>query len=317
MGDKFRKMARVVADTIEKHRTDTLNNAISALRITTGKAQEKFNTKYDVFVKQINNETTVLQTLTGKQASPTLSSETAAIATVTTLPKTIAKYWYWYQELTGLDTVEQCRQRVNLAQDKLFACQDIRRNLNQESMILNDKLKDVYGELLQTKRDDPKYVQLTILENRTLQDLSKLVGQLSLLEKEERDHFTQLATAIKEYHDSQTLNAQKYKYLSVLASALLAIISLAASIIYNNRRIADIKDSISKAQQKNTFALVDGLQSMQEKLSTNLSGLVSKLEDHNSNSVTIPQDQTARINAIYLTIGISALGLILLNTVFR
>ena len=126
------------------------------------------------------------------------------------------------------------KQQVMSAQDKLFNCQDGRRHLNRQATIINDKLKEVYSELIQTKRDDPKYVQLTIVENKGLQEQARIMSQLNLLDKEEKDHFTQLATAIKEYHDSQTMNAQKYKYLSILASAGLAIISLIGSMIYNN-----------------------------------------------------------------------------------
>lgn len=46
-------------------------------------------------------------------------------------------------------------------------------------MTINDKLKEVYSELIQIKRDDPKYVQLTIIENKNLQDRSiyPLIGR--------------------------------------------------------------------------------------------------------------------------------------------
>lgn len=150
-------------------------------------------------------------------------------------------------------------------------------------MTINDKLKEVYSELIQIKRDDPKYVQLTIIENKNLQDQAKIISQLNLLEKEEKDYFTLLATAIKEYHDSQTMNAQKYKYLSILASAILAIISLIGSIIYNNKRIVNIQNIIYEAQQKNENLLRNSFHSLERDINTTFNKLI---ENNNRNIST-------------------------------
>lgn len=167
------------------------------------------------------------------------------------MPKQLVIWWKWYQQLTGLEDVELARQQMINVQDKLFDCQNRRRVLNNQSSLIADNLKQVYGELIQTKREDPKYVQLTIMENKALQEQGRIISQLNLLENEERDHFTQLATAIKEYHDSQNINAQKYKYLSILASAIIAILSLGGSMIYNNKRISDVHKIIAEGQTKN------------------------------------------------------------------
>lgn len=182
-----------------------------------------------------------------------------------------------------MDKVELAKEQVIFAQDKLFKCQDERRHLNREAMTINDKLKEVYSELIQIKRDDPKYVQLTIIENKNLQDQAKIISQLNLLEKEEKDYFTLLATAIKEYHDSQTMNAQKYKYLSILASAILAIISLIGSMIYNNKRITNIQNIIYEAQQKNENLLRNSFHSLEKDINTTFNKLV---ENNNRNIST-------------------------------
>lgn len=171
------------------------------------------------------------------------------------LPGKIVKWWQWYNQLVGMDTVEAARKQVIALQDKLFECQDNRRNLNKELTDITYKLQDIYAELVQTKRDDSKYVQLTIVEHKCLQEQKKVINQLALSEKEERDNFTQLATAIKDYHISQNLNAQKYKYLSIIASAALAIISLIGSMILNNKRILDVRNTIEIAQEKNELLL--------------------------------------------------------------
>ncbi|XP_012348677.1 LOW QUALITY PROTEIN: uncharacterized protein LOC100864330 [Apis florea] len=276
MAEKFRSLIKILNNKINKHHL--FNNATMKINIASEKAQKKLNniqstvaTKYDILAKQINRDITLIQNINGTQFEPN------------PLPKKVVKWWQWYQQLTGLDKVELAKEQVIFAQDKLFKCQDERRHLNREAMTINDKLKEVYSELIQIKRDDPKYVQLTIIENKNLQDQAKIISQLNLLEKEEKDYFTLLATAIKEYHDSQTMNAQKYKYLSILASAILAIISLIGSMIYNNKRIANIQNIIYEAQQKNENLLRNSFHSLEKDINTTFNKLV---ENNNRNIST-------------------------------
>lgn len=244
------------------------------------------------------------------------------------IPVRLINWWKWYQQLTGLDTVEVAKQHVIQVQDSLFKCQDERRNLNRQSSIVHDKLKEVYAELIQTKRDDPKYVQLTIMENKGLQEESRIRNQLNLLENEERDHFTQLATAIKEYHDSQTMNAQKYKYLSILASACLAILSLTGSMIYNNRRIVDVRNVISEAQKKNESNFRDSFQSLQQSSSEQFSNIIQSLNSKanltfGANKTDSVNDSTAPMNSgltvtnrhiVYFLTGLLVINFILVRS---
>lgn len=234
----------------------------------------------------------------------------------TTLPKKVLKWWQWYQQLTGLDTVELAKQQVITAQDKLFKCQDDRRHLNREATLINNKLKEVYSELIQTKRDDPKYVQLTIIENKSLQDQARIVSQLELLEKEEKDHFTLLATAIKEYHDSQTMNAQKYKYLSILASAVLAIISLIGSMTYNYSKIVSIRNVIAEAQQRNESVVENNLHSLEDNMNRLFSEVIKRLDNNNSNEQRINviteelnTDPLKETQKTYIVLGLCLIGL--------
>ncbi|XP_020299915.1 coiled-coil domain-containing protein 51-like isoform X2 [Pseudomyrmex gracilis] len=195
-------------------------------------ANEKYN--------KINDQITITQDLNAKGLEQPL-------------PGKIVKWWQWYSQLTGLNAVEAAKRQVVVIQDKLFECQDNRRTLNKELTDITQRLQEIYGELIQIKRDDPKYVNLTIMENKHLQEQKKIINQLVLTEKEERDYFVHLATAIKEYHDSQNLNAQKYKYLSIIASALVAIVSLMGSMILNNQRISDVRNTIKKTEKKNEY----------------------------------------------------------------
>lgn len=228
------------------------------------------------------NGTTIIQDFNAASLQPS-----------TPIPKRLINWWRWYQQLTGMEDIEVAKQHVISVQDKLFKCQDERRLLTNQASLVADKLKEVYGELIQTKRDDPKYVQLTIMENKGLQEQSRIGAQLRLLENAERDHFTELATAIKEYHDSQAMNAQKYKYLSIVASAALAIISLCGSMVYNNRRIRDVRIVIADAQQKNEATFKECFESLEQRMKTDFSKISEQLS---KNYAAVAQSAGDRLN---------------------
>lgn len=246
----------------------------------------------------------------------------------TDLPGRIVKWWQWYNQLTGLNAVEAAKRQVIVLQDKLFQYQDNRKILNRELTDVVHKLQAIYAELVQTKRDDPKFVQLTIIENKSLQEQNKILEQLALSEKEERDNFTQLATAIKEYHDSQNLNAQKFKYLSILASAIIAIVSLIGSFILNNKRILDVRNTIKTAEEKNESLFEENTNKLSElkkillsfdtKLSKQYASIKEKendnqstMNDTSSNTLVASAKYSAYLlisGASYIKKGISACG---------
>ncbi|EZA62683.1 hypothetical protein DMN91_007595 [Ooceraea biroi] len=245
MTENYRHLIKLVREQVK--RFQVLQNAKGIVKGATEKTQNNFSTaqniaeKYNNIIgKRLNDQIAIMQDLNAK-----------ALKANTPLPENIVKWWHWYNRLTGLDSVEMSKRQVIDLQNKLFECQDKRRTLNKNMTDITHTLQHIYGELVQTKRDDPKYVNLTIMENKNLQEQKKIIDELALSEVEERDKFTQLATAIKEYHDSQNLNATKYKYLSILASAVIAIVSLIGSIILNNRRILDVRNTIKTMQEEN------------------------------------------------------------------
>ncbi|XP_046828463.1 mitochondrial potassium channel-like [Vespa crabro] len=198
------------------------------------------------------------------------------------LPHRLVTWWQWYQQLVGLHTVEKCRQQVLLMQDHLCKCQEKRRYFRRELFIINNKMKEIYDELLRIKRDDPKYVSLTIMENKNLQEQTVISEKLTLLEEEEKDYFVQLTTAIKEYHDAQTMNSQRYKYISILASVIAAVLSLICSTIYNNKRIDDMRIAISEVQENNKSVITKCFNSLQLHVDEKLSA-VNKEESQATN----------------------------------
>ncbi|KAK2574908.1 hypothetical protein KPH14_002599 [Odynerus spinipes] len=256
MANNSGKFAKAIYDKLYKY------NALSNLTKVIGNVKERTQ-------MQLNNSlanSTILQELRTIPLKPT-----------NPLPRSLIDWWQWYQHLIGLNTVEKARQQVILIQDNLRKCQEMRRLLRQQAFMINNKTKEIYDELLRTRRDDPKYVSLTIMENKNLQEQSTVTEQLNLLEQEEKDYFVHLTTAINEYQDAQALNAQKYKYLSVVASAIAAILSLICSMIYNNKRINNIKLIISEMQEKNESTIVNCFNNLEEHVKEKLSRLESTI----------------------------------------
>ncbi|XP_008213871.1 uncharacterized protein LOC100678603 [Nasonia vitripennis] len=326
MAGNSRRVLKSLTEQINK--SPLLFNASTAIGNATERAQQKISNlqnaaseKYVNIVKQVN-DSTIIQDF-----------NTAALQPSTPLPKRLVNYWQWYQQLTGMDKVELAKQQVIMVQDKLFKCQDQRRELTRQATSVNEKLKEIYSELIQTKRDDPKYVQLTILENKGLQEQTRITGQLTLLEGEERDHFTQLATAIKEYHDSQAMNAQKYKYLSILASALLAIVSLTGSMVYNNKRIIDVRNVITQAQSSMETNLNEKFAAILKRIEKQEKNITSALAipgltrisaasaehilDHNTVEDDLPLPDIEKIKQTGYYLGIAVCTLYILQQIFR
>ncbi|XP_076278386.1 uncharacterized protein LOC143208137 isoform X2 [Lasioglossum baleicum] len=303
MADKVQLLLKTLSGKINKHHL--FNNARTTVNNATEKAQEKLNniqntviTKYDIIAKQVDKDIAILKNVNIAKLEPSA------------LPKKVVKWWQWYQQLTGLDKVEMAKHQVIIAQDILFKCQDERRNLSRQATIINNKLNEVYSELIQTRRDDPKYVQLTIIENKSLQDQARIISELNLLEKEEKEHFTLLTTAIKEYHDNQTMHAQNYKYLSILASAAVAIVSLIGSTIYNNMRNANIRSAVFTGVEQNEKNLQNVLHSIEDNISAKLNKVISTIESNvNEQSVTqiIPENSKDRLKQTAYNLAICGL----------
>ncbi|KYM82879.1 PREDICTED: coiled-coil domain-containing protein 51-like [Atta cephalotes] len=279
MIERYRQVMKLISEQMKRYGMSynakgVVENAAEKVQIKLAIAQNFATEKYNIVTKKLNDQSIIIQDLNAK-----------ALETNVPLPGKIVKVWQWYNQLVGMDTVETARKQVVTLQDKLFQCHDNRRILNKELTDLTYKLQEIYAELIQTKREDPKYVQLTIVEHKSLQEQKKLINQLTLSEKEERDNFMQLATAIKDYHISQNLNAQKYKYLSIIASAIFAIVSLIGSMILNNKRILDVRNTIKTAQDKN--------ESLFQKNMHELSDFKKILQSFDTKLVTLNKQQSA------------------------
>lgn len=167
------------------------------------------------------------------------------------IPKKMIHWWEWYQHLIGLNSVEEARQKVIMLQNELMKSHEMRNNLSQMALLKNNRMREIYDQLLRIRRDDPNYVNLTIEENKNLQEQKLVNERLQLIEREERDFFMHFTIAINEYQAAQALNAQKLKYLSFLASAIVGLLSLIMSIVYNDIRRKEMNRVLAEINEKN------------------------------------------------------------------
>lgn len=167
------------------------------------------------------------------------------------IPNKMIHWWEWYQQLIGLNSVEEARQKVIMLQNKLVKSHEMRSNVGQMALLKNNRMREIYDQLLRIRRDDPNYVNLTIEENKNLQEQKLISEQLQLIEREEKDIFMHFTIAINEYQAAQALNAQKFKYLSFLASAIVGLLSLIMSLVYNGRRTKEMNRMLAEISERN------------------------------------------------------------------
>lgn len=202
------------------------------------------------------------------------------------MPRKLVTWWHWYQQLTGLHSVEEARQQVTSLQNLLIKCQEKRRCTRQEAFIINNKIKEIYSEMLSTKREDPKYVKLTMEENNSLREQSIITEKLILLEEEEKDNFLHLTTAIKEYHDAQTMNSYRHRYVTILATITSAILSIICSLIYQNKRSEDMKTILSFIQDNNESNIRKNFDSLKKYFGENISNNKSSNQEEKQSQNT-------------------------------
>jgi len=81
----------------------------------------------------------------------------------------------------------------------------------------------------------------------------------------------------------------KYKYLSFLVSALIGIVSLITSMILNNRRIVDVRNTIEKYQEKNETLFQANANQLSNLFQTNMKQLSDLMKAVHSNRSILSQ----------------------------
>lgn len=187
----------------------------------------------------------------------------------------------WYEQLTGMEEVRLAQNRVIDAQSRFVRAQEKRREISKELSLIQGKLKELYAELDSTTRGEERYLQLITQEHNILKKEKQVLEEFTLSEREERDCFTALSSAVKESHEKERAQAERTKYWSVIGSIIGTVIGVAGSSINNEFKMRELRNlvkesaarSVENSEADNVAASI--LSRHEEQLSTIVSEMKS------------------------------------------
>lgn len=161
----------------------------------------------------------------------------------------------WYERVTGLSEVRVAQDRVLESQKQFMIAQDKRRDTSVELRTIQNKLKDIRNELLNTSRSDDRYVELVTQEHSLLKQENSIIDRVNYSEKEERDSFILLSTTLKDSHDRERIQAERTKYVSIVGSILGTVIGIIGSTVINAWKMNEFKRMVLEAKVDTTNSL--------------------------------------------------------------
>lgn len=161
----------------------------------------------------------------------------------------------WYERVTGLSEVRVAQDRVLESQKQFMIAQDKRRDTSVELRTIQNKLKDIRNELLNTSRSDDRYIELVTQEHSLLKQENSIIDRVNFSEKEERDSFILLSTTLKDSHDRERIQAERTKYVSIVGSILGTVIGIIGSTVINAWKMNEFKRMVLDAKVDTTNSL--------------------------------------------------------------
>lgn len=200
--------------------------------------------------------------------------------------------------MTGLDKVEVSKQHLESLHKKFFEYEDHHKDLVRQMTEMEEKLQCIHSDMFQTNRADPKYLQLSISENKILQDQEKIKEELSLSDKELRDFYSQLATAFSEYHSNVSTSSRNYQYLSIVASAVISIVSITGSIIFYVTRKADLRKAVAEKLIPVETRINESSSALKNEIHSDTNSILNQLENQEKNiiSALLKLEAARRVN---------------------
>ncbi|PSN47287.1 hypothetical protein C0J52_15705 [Blattella germanica] len=221
-----------------------------------------------------------------------LCSNTQIIQNIDTgnglLKRKLSELLQWYEDITGMHEVRIAQNRVLEAEEKFVTAQERRRDANKFVADIQSKLKDLYAELDNTTRGEERYVQLITEEHKILKEERKAVQEFQRYEREERDYFAVLSSAVKESHEKERAQAERTKYWSIIGSIIGTVIGVFGSSINNELKMRElrklVKESLTKSETVDLSMNVPDALTKHEK---ELSEIVNEMKTISS----LPSDQ--------------------------
>jgi hypothetical protein len=214
--------------------------------------------------------------------------------------KKFRQFLQWYEEVTGMDEVRIAQNRVLEAEEKFVSAQERRREATTLVSAIQSKLKDLYAELDNTTRGEERYVHLITQEHSVLKEEKAAVQQFQRYEREEREYFAVLSSAVKESHEKERAQAERTKYWSIIGSVIGTIIGIIGSTVNSEMKMKElrklIRESLAKYEGQDVSANVPEALSRYEK---ELSVIVNEIK----NVASLPSDHAlGRLNELVNTL---------------
>lgn len=86
-------------------------------------------------------------------------------------------------------------------------------------------------------------------EHAILKEERRLSSEFSLIEREERDNFTNLSACVKESHEKERVQAERTKYWSIIGSIFGTILGIAGSSINNEFKMKKLRNLVGKTHE--------------------------------------------------------------------
>jgi len=119
-----------------------------------------------------------------------------------------------------------------------------RRAMQQQITMLHGKLKELHAALDKVQRGDERYLALLTEEYEVLREEKRISMSLNEAEREERDGFTALSSAVRESHERERARAERTKYWSIFGSVIGATIGIVGSSVNNYRRNRELRSLV-------------------------------------------------------------------------
>ncbi|KAJ8870185.1 hypothetical protein PR048_029199 [Dryococelus australis] len=144
-----------------------------------------------------------------------------------------------------MDEVRLAQNRVLEAESKFIKAQEKRREANRQVAAVQNQLKELYAELDKTSRGEERYLHLITQEHKILKEERQYASDFQQSEREERDCFASLSSAVKESHEKERAQAERTKYWSIIGSIIGTVIGVVGSTINNNLKMKELRKMIS------------------------------------------------------------------------
>lgn len=180
-----------------------------------------------------------------------------------------------YEEIIGVQEVRTAQKKVLDAKEKFMQIQEERREASRAVAEVQHKLKEIHSELDATTRGEDRYVRLITEENKILKEEKQLVYHFQQIERQERDFFSILSTAVTESHEKEREQADKVKYWSIIGSVLGTIFGIMGSSINNYFKMAELRKLLKESIELNSASSVPAMLAKHEK---ELSSIVDEMK---------------------------------------